>query len=565
MNGQNFTISNAKFSGINGGYVDLNLNNTVTQTFINSSQFIRTNIINSADNLYLNDCLFENHDGYIYTKNGNVSCVNSNFINTGLFCDNLSSSENDFVIVENCNFYTNAHSLLGICVNNYPSYSIINNSIQGYYDGVNLFYAGYGREGNQKIESNVIFNCQENGILAYNSTGIIFNNNIYNNYYGVRFMNNCNFQLNGNPYAHYYSETQQIADNLGIDVYAASNSFPTNFQFNSIRDSDNVGNPDDPLLLWDVPQGVLRQTADVRSNNWGSGFVASVDLGNSNVNFLVDPIWHIMIGPPPPPPEDKVLYETALNNFAIGNDAEAKTQYQSIIEQYPSSLYAKASMKDLLRLEQSTDQNYTSLQDYYSMNDSIQSDSLLTSLANILVNDCNIKLQNYSAAIDWYEGVLDNPPSETDSIYAIIDLGYVYTLIEQEGLKSNFTGRYAEHKPVDVKDFQKIKNYLLSLIPAKISDPGVLTDNASGSFTQSYPNPSSDRVTLTYTVKNESNVFVRLVDNTGKSVNIYNEGTKYAGSYKVEISVLDLSPGIYHASLFINGELADTEKLSIVR
>lgn len=281
--------------------------------------------------------------------------------------------------------------------------------------------------------------------------------------------------------------------------------------------------------------------------------------------FLYDPVWLIPVGPPPPPPPDKVLYENALTDFVNGNDAEAEALYKSLIVQYPYSLYAEASMKDLLRLEQSTDQDYTGLQDYYSTNDSIQSDSLLLVLSNVLVNDCNVKLENFPAVINYYESVLDNPLSEADSIYAIIDLGYVYTLMEQDGLKSNYTGRYTEHKPSSIKDFQTRKNYLLSLIPSKNSFRRLSSDIGAGSLNQNYPNPTPDLTMITYSLSKMSNVIVRLIDNSGKTVKSFKEGNMPVGIHKIEMNVKDLSTGIYFCSFFKDGNLMDTKKINIIR
>lgn len=567
-NGSNYNLSNAIFQG--DGRIDLYIDNEQGSVSFNSSRFSNVNFESQADNLVITGCTFDTPYAYLNSSNGNVSISNSTLTNYALNLSNFDQQNylNEKVSVIGCNFTgPSEYYMEAIIVHNYGKYHIQNNSIENYYIGIDLSFSGDGRPAavDQLVDNNVIFNCASDGINAYNSKGIIYKNNIYNNYYGVRFLNNCNFQLFGDQNAQSYSETQQIADNSGIEVYAASLGFPTNFRYNTIRDWNNLGNPDDPLVFWDVPEGIIRSQADVRCNNWGTGFNPPQDLGNNNVMFLYDPVWLIPVGPPPPPPPDKVLYENALTDFVNGNDAEAEALYKSLIVQYPYSLYAEASMKDLLRLEQSTDQDYTSLQDYYSTNDSIQSDSLLLVLSNVLVNDCNVKLENFPAAINYYESVLDNPLSEVDSIYAIIDLGYVYTLMEQDGLKSNYTGRYTEHKPCSIKEFQIRKNYLLSLIPSKNTYRRLSSDISAGSLSQNYPNPTLDITMITYSLNKVSNIFVRLVDNSGKTVKSFKEGNMPAGVHKIEMNVKDLPTGIYFYSLFIDGNLMDTKKINIIR
>lgn len=75
-------------------------------------------------------------------------------------------------------------------------------------------------------------------------------------------------------------------------------------------------------------------------------------------------------------------------------------------------------------------------------------DTLLIQLADIFANQCNIKLSNWPDAINWYENRILNPPSVEDSIFAIIDLGYLYFLMENSGLKSAYKGSLKQFIPV---------------------------------------------------------------------------------------------------------------------
>ena len=59
--------------------------------------------------------------------------------------------------------------------------------------------------------------------------------------------------------------------------------------------------------------------------------------------------------------------------------------------------------------EQFAGNDYASLQTYYNN----LTDSSLLKLSDILANKCNERLGNWQAAIDWYENVINNPPSFT--------------------------------------------------------------------------------------------------------------------------------------------------------
>ena len=76
------------------------------------------------------------------------------------------------------------------------------------------------------------------------------------------------------------------------------------------------------------------------------------------------------------------------------------------------------------------------LQNYYNDINSLyygQTDKdRLTYICQYLSNYCNIKLEKYEEAITWFEGVIADPPTYADSVYAVIDLGYTYLLMQGE-------------------------------------------------------------------------------------------------------------------------------------
>ncbi len=566
LNGSSFTLgSGVKFLGNNGGYIDLYLNNESGTVNMLDATFERTNIISKVGYLNIDGCEISNYSGYLYCKRGNVDCSNSTFINTGLYLSNSSGSLIENASVVGCTFTNTVPFMEGIVLDNYGNYSVLNNHIDGYFDGINLFYAGNGTAGNQVIENNVIHSCQMNGIIAYNSVGSINRNNIYNNYFGVRFMNNCSFDFRGDPYAQAYNQTQQIRNNSGIDIYASEFGFPWYFRYNSISDPYNLGNPSDPLLEWDRPLTSQNILADVRLNNWGYGFSLAADLKGNNVDFLVYPIWIIGFTITPTPDED--LYTSALSNFKAGNYAVAKNLYQLLIELYPKSKFAEAAMKDLVRLEEFSGKDFYGLKQYLLTNDSISADTTLKKLADISANQCDVKMENWPTAISWYENRILYPENLADSIFAVIDLGYVYLLMEDDSLKSAFTGKLPEYKPVNKAVYTKNKDYLLSLLPGN-NHSIAKTENYSlvqgGSLFQNSPNPTNDQTTISYYIEIESRVEILLSDLSGKEIIRKNLGVKPSGTHTLELNLKPITSGLYIYSLILNGTVVDVKKLSVV-
>ena len=84
-------------------------------------------------------------------------------------------------------------------------------------------------------------------------------------------------------------------------------------------------------------------------------------------------------------------------------------------------------MKKLFLIECYSGQDFSSLQTYYRTNSAIQNNNDLKKLASYLSNKCDEEMKNYESAIAWYEKIIsDTTSSVNDSIFATIDLGFLY-------------------------------------------------------------------------------------------------------------------------------------------
>lgn len=165
------------------------------------------------------------------------------------------------------------------------------------------------------------------------------------------------------------------------------------------------------------------------------------------------------------PAPDEDMYEIAGNLFDAEDYTGAKTMYQTLIQQYPQSKYAKAAMQELFALEKFVANDYNALQQYYTTNTAIQSDTALAASAAFLSSKCDVKTQSWPDAISYYENIILDPETMEDSIFAIINLGYVYFMMENSGYKSAHTGNLAQYKPETKEEFFQERDYLLSLLP----------------------------------------------------------------------------------------------------
>ena len=71
---------------------------------------------------------------------------------------------------------------------------------------------------------------------------------------------------------------------------------------------------------------------------------------------------------------------------------------------------------------------------------------------------------------------------------------------------------------------------------------------------QNYPNPFSVRTTFPYTIQESGNVIFKVLDLTGKQLNVISEGNKNPGNYKLELNSENLVNGIYYLQMISNNQ-----------
>lgn len=576
VDGNMTVLQQTSFIAESGASLEIVLNNQ-NNNFQLHGFYTNCQVTSYAAGLTLLGCQFLDCPP-LQSYRGNVTVNNiCTFDNTSLWLENDGSIANAEVKIENSSFIFTGPLTYGLtsCVyiDSYPKYTIFNNTIDNsLVDGIQISSSGNMINSVNKISKNTIINCDNSGILAYNSKGIIENNSIFNNKYGVCFLDNSHFALKGNADALQNSETQQILDNTSFEVYASNYCFPYEFNYNVVIDNDNAGNPTDPMVYYntkpvvyygDQPTVPPGPSLNVKNNCWGASFNPSADFKTTTGYFVYNPMWcpggkDMLVSP------DEELYFNALLQVENGNYFQAKELFQYLIHNYRSSFYAQASIKDLFFIEQQLTNDYGGLREYYLTNDSISADTLLMQLADVFANQCNIKLSNWSDAINWYENRILNPPSMEDSIFAIIDLGYLYFLMENSGLKSAYIGNLKQYIPASRPLYNTYRSYLLSLLPADSqgkSPQKAIADFRDGCLLQNAPNPFCESSEIWYKIEKEADVKLSISDMAGKEVMQIQEGRRIPGIYNFKLSGSQLSPGTYLYSIIINGIRRDTKRM----
>lgn len=133
--------SNVHFIAEDGAQLELILNNNSIQANFDYATFDKAKLISYAQNLTISHSTFD--DCFIiYSHRGIVNVSETVFDKTWLFIENTEENENS-VIVSDCNFSTN-YTMVAIDLWNYKNYLISGNTINGFYNGIQIMQSGYG-------------------------------------------------------------------------------------------------------------------------------------------------------------------------------------------------------------------------------------------------------------------------------------------------------------------------------------------------------------------------------------------------------------------------------------
>jgi hypothetical protein len=500
----------------------------------------------------------------VASHHGDVSIDNTTFVRTPLVLDEHDPLANTTATVTSCTF-TGPFPGNAALVENYKNYSLTDNSIdRATDDGLSLYFCGHGT-GSQLIQRNTISNCGQSGLILYFSDATITMNHIGDNQFGIKLLNSSNTSLTGNMNALDYSGTQEINDNTSVEIYASNNSLPY-MRYNAIIDDDNQGSPNDPLLFYDNSQG--NGKFDVAYNCWGPYFDPGSDLFANYGIFKPYPVWSPGSGGMPYGGMDADMYNTAEGDIEVGNYSAAKNLFQLLIETFPESDYAQASLKEMFAIEPDAGNDFNGLRNFYLTNDSILADSILMKIGDFLANRCNVQIENYSDAISWYEEKIQNPELETDSIFAIIDLGDIYLHMDTTGNRPFNIGSLPQYKPESPLKFGKYRDSLISLLPFPKKTDLVrreIRKLKAGQLLQNVPNPSSSSTDIYFKLLNANNASINIYDSWGRLNQQIPLSELNDGVHKTLINTSRLSPGVYDYSLLVNNQLTDSKRMIVIR
>ena len=589
--------NNIKFlSYDDGNWTGLEIYSSDALTFVNPI-FENCDLYSELAPITLDGGSFINSDIKIYE--GNLALSNTELNNStifskvapitianGIFTDSSIDANVGDLSITSTNFTesnityrgdgalsTNANSvncsLLGSTFNNTASiplkvysalnYEILDNTFDsGIYNAVEIFESGWGKF--DVFENNVITSAAD-GLTIYASRVDIISANKFNNcsFRGLIGFDKSEIILSGN--SNFSGDTQSF-NNCFEGILATHNSFPVLARYNKF-----LSITDNHIACIDHDTSRHRVT----NNFFDKSLDESIDLFPSSVYFDITSTWDGNNRDGEITDPDEILFMDAMDKFENENYQTAKQLFQNLINYYPNSEFAQESVKELFAVEQFTTNNYTSLQQTL-LNDSIYlSNSELTRVAVFFANKCNLKLENYPAAILHYESIIDNPETIQDSIFAVIDAGYAYMLM---GSDRKAIGRYSWLCPESEKDFEDTKKELLNTLLGETenqdeNDNSMQIPNVPV-IHNNYPNPFNPTTTIKFSVPKESEVEILVYNVKGQKVKKLASSTFERGQHQVIWNGRDdnhdkVSSGIYFYKYTVNGKVKSNKKMLLLK
>jgi hypothetical protein len=246
-----------------------------------------------------------------------------------------------------------------------------------------------------------------------------------------------------------------------------------------------------------------------------------------------------------------------------GQFAEAITQYESYLAQYPHGKYEALVIDRLLFCKKAVQWSWANIRSYFlQMAQDSSKDSSFAALCKANAAWCLIELDDWDHGQSELESLLDPNLKE----YAFLSVSLKKLLAELKADDSSFLDEAAE--PFDAK-LERVDQALNDLLAGRRGSGGTPGTDLAVVPTkyvlyQNYPNPFNPVTTIRFDVPEATHVQVKIFNTLGQTVATLVNEDRQAGAYHVEWNASEAASGLYVYQVKA-GNFVDTKKMLLLK
>ena len=280
-------------------------------------------------------------------------------------------------------------------------------------------------------------------------------------------------------------------------------------------------------------------------------------------------------------------FQAALSMEIEGYDQDAYNLYQLILDEFIESEkndWAKCIDK-LYTLSYVVNSNVETIQDYFNnliltipTYLTLEEQKELEVLIKNYVKKCCIEKREYQQAANIVTERIDDPISQIDSLFAVMQLQTIYKISELDSTDrctpvntaySCFASKsISEYNANQQSIWQEINNLLE--VPMSENEDEEEDQIVTTMLYPNFPNPFNHSKTISFTIPNENRVKIEVYNIKGQKINTIENSKFDKGNHSVVWNGKDkhsktVASGVYFYKLIVGDKAIDTQKMILIK